>query len=148
MRNHYKKSITKSKQMYYQNIINNTYSNSKQLYRLIDQLLGRINMKMYPDNPHKILCNKFLNVFNNKLNDTSNLINAELIKLSHNNIILPHVPAFSNFCNFILPTQIQIYNILVKIKICSQNDSIPISTFKNILNTTYKYIHKIIFNTI
>ena len=62
MRNHYKKSITKSKQMYYQNIINNTYSNSKQLYRLTDQLLGRIKMKKYPDTSNKILCNKFLNV--------------------------------------------------------------------------------------
>ena len=61
-------------------------------------------MKKYTDTPHKIPCNKFLNVFNYKLNDTCNLINSELIKLSHNTIILPHVHALSNFCNFIIPT--------------------------------------------
>ena len=93
-------------------------------------------MKKYPDTPHKILCNKFLNVFNDKLNDTCNLINSELIKLSRNNIIIPYVTVLSNVCNFILSTQIQIYKLLVKIKNCSQNDLIPISTFKNILNTT------------
>ena len=76
MRDHYKKAITKSKQMYHQNIINNTYSNYKQLYRLTDQLLGRINMKKYPDTLNKIILrNKFLNVFNDKQNDTCNLIN-------------------------------------------------------------------------
>ena len=31
--------------MYHQNIINNTYSNSKQLYRLTDQVLGRVKIK-------------------------------------------------------------------------------------------------------
>ena len=46
--------------MCYQNIINNTYSNSNQLST--DQLSGRIKMKKYTDTPHKILCNTFLNV--------------------------------------------------------------------------------------
>ena len=55
--------------MYYKNIINYTYSNSKQLYRLTDQLLVRIKMKKCPDTVHKILSIKFLNVFNDKLND-------------------------------------------------------------------------------
>ena len=99
--------------MYYKNIINNTYSNSKQLYRLTEQLLGRIKMKKYQDTPHKIQYNQFINVFNDKLNDNCNLINSELIKLSHNITILPH--ALSNFSNFIPLTQIQIYKLLVKI---------------------------------
>ena len=66
----------------------------------------------------------------------------------NNTIILPHVPVLSYFLNFILPTQIQINNLLVKILKCSQNDPIAIFTFKNILNTTYKYIHEIICNSI
>ena len=101
--------------MYYKNIINNTYSNYKQLYRLTDQLFSRIKMKKYQDTPHKIQYNQFINVFNDKLNDNCNFINSEFIKLLHNITILPHVHALSNFSNFILPTQIQIYNILVKI---------------------------------
>ena len=134
------------KTMYYNNKINLYKNDSKKLFKLTNQLMGRNKRKTFPPQKNNLLVNKFSNFFDNKISNICDNISKSKFVNKSININCFDICSFpnNNFNNFITPTHTEIYNLIITAKCTSPNDPLPLSITKKIINTLTPLYHKII----
>ena len=122
-----------SKRLYYINEIACCGNNTKNLNSFSNSLLGRSHSKVYPNIPDIILCTKFSNYLINKIDNIYLAINLKLSSITNNIIITSSI--FDNsttylitptFTDFISPSNVDIYNLIILAKLSSPIDPIPL----------------------
>ena len=145
-RSQYRKQMKSQKTMYYNNKINLYKNDSKKLFKLTNQLMGRNKRKTFPPQKNNLLVNKFSNFFDNKISNICDNISKSKSVNKSININCFDTCSFpnNNFNNFITPTHTEIYNLIITAKCTSPNDPLPLSITKKIINTLTPLYHKII----
>ena len=141
----FKRSITSTKKEFYKNKILKCGNNMGKLYAFTNSLLGKSHHKSYPNISDDILCNNFRDFFISKIDIIYSVIKIKLSSPSINqynylnnsseNSQHTHLNQTPTLTHFTLPSNVDIYNLLVTASSASPSDSLPLTVMKYLANT-------------
>ena len=143
VRNRYSAAIFSAKQFHYHKIINEAEGNTKHLYNIMSDVMGRAQENPLPPcTDDTQLANKFHDFFSSKVAN----IRRELDEIPCNKSVKPHNPLCTDsFTKFNSLGESEVRTIIMKSKstTCSL-DIIPTKTLKSLLDYFLPFITKII----
>ena len=141
----FKRSITSTKKEFYKNKILKCGNNMGKLYAFTNSLLGKSHHKSYPNISDDILCNNFSDFFISKIDIIYSVIKIKLsppsinqynyLNNSSENSQNTHLNQTPTLTHFTLPSNVDIYNLLVTASSASPSDSLPLTVMKSLANT-------------